>query len=434
MNFISYLNMHRSRLGYVNCVLLISDVQLDSLTALKRRFEELIFAPVFENSPDFPDFISLLRQGAIEEIDRQVEKRSFRRSKRRRQDVLPETALRGPRAYNVGDLWLYQASMRSHVGRIPRDYSGEPIELAKELGLLSPGYALTEFGHMLSLFLRERVGEAVRPRAEPNPLQIYDDIALRLFYLYALVRSDVVFPAMLGALAQGEPLKTEHALTNALDELTKRIEAEGRLDAITEAQGLFKLRARIRKPRPSGQQSTELPVDKAQRVPRLEFAVDLGFLDRKDDSGTDRGGYCSTGALARVPIAFRALLERPSTTYQWLDRQFFAAAGMLYDRPLRKCDSVDERLLYFVKGGSFLKRKVGFVPGRVAAIIGCMYAWVDGVRLEIADLFDEVYRVPKGPWAGSIQFSGGSRLDSEFLVIIDAELEGRLRGAVANRR
>ncbi len=425
--------MHRSRLGYVNCVLLISDVQLDSSPALKRRFEDLIFTPTFENSLDFPEFVRLLREGAIDEINRQGEKRSLRKSKRRRQDVLPETVLRGPRAYNVGDLWLYQASMRSHVGRIPRDYSAEPIELAKELGLLSPGYALTEFGHMLKLFLKERLGDDERPRAQPNPLEIYDEVNLRLLYLYALLRSDIVFPAMLGALAEGEVLNADQALSHALDQLTNSIEAEGRLDAITEAQALFKLRERIRKPRPSGERASEWPVDKAQRVPRLEFAVDLGLLERKENVGAEGGAYHATAGLRRVPLALRTLLERPSTVHQWLDREFFGAAGTLYDQQLRPCDSPDHRLLYFVKGGGFLKRRVGFIPGRVAAIIGCLYAWAEGFRIEIADLFAEAYGVPKGKWAGSIQFSGGSRLDSEFLVIIDSQLEGRLREALTLR-
>ena len=280
MKSISYLNMHRSRLGYVNCVLLIADVQLDSPTALKRRLDDFIFQPVFEDSPHFGDFVVQLRAGALEELDRQAAQRGRRRSKRTRQGILSEAGLRGPRTFNLGDLWLLQSSMRSHVGRIPRDYSNEPIELAKALGLLSPGYALTEFGHMVQLFVLEQGGRGDQAAPLPNPLLIYDDRRLRLLYLLALLRADIVFAATLYTLASD--WKLDGVLLRALDSLVKRVESENRLDALSEAKDLFLLRERIKKPRPTRETGVEKPVEKAQTVPRLEFGVDLGFLERQD--------------------------------------------------------------------------------------------------------------------------------------------------------
>jgi hypothetical protein len=427
MNFISYLNMHRSRLGYVNCVLLMADVQLDSPMALRRRLDEFIFQPVFEDSPRFGDFKSLLGAGDLEELDRQAAQRGRRPSKRSRRGIVPDTVLRGPRVFDLGDLWLLQGSMRSHVGRIPREYSNEPIELAKELGLLSPGYALTEFGHMLKLFVIERVGEPGPIVPVPNPLVIYEDIPLRLLYLFTLLRADVVFAAMLGALAREWDL--EGALGRALEDLTGRIESEMRLDAVGEAKGLFLLRERIKKKRPTRETGIEKPVDKAQRVPRFEFCIDLGFLDRQRGHG-EEGTYRRTRALDLVPGALATYLERPTAAVQWLDREFFKAAGILYERELQSCKDADLKLLYFVKGSGFLKRRVGFVPGRIAAMIGCLFAWLDGYRLEIADVFSEVYKIQKGKWGAHVKFSGGSRLDSEFLVVVDPALESKLLDAV----
>jgi hypothetical protein len=435
MNYISYLNMHRSRLGYVNCVLLMADVQLDSPLALRRRFDEFIFQPVFEDSAGFADFKALLRAGALEELDRQVAQRGRRPSKRTRRGIVPEAAQRGPRVFDLGDLWLLQTSMRSHVGRIPREYSNEPIELAKELGLLSPGYALTEFAHMLKLFVIERVGEHVKAVPSPNPLAIYEDIPLRLLYLFTLLRADVVFAALLGALAREWDL--DGALRRALEDLTGRIESEMRLDAVGEAKGLFLLRERIKKKRPTGEVGTEKPVDKAQRVPRFEFCVDLGFMERQGgaaSAGREEGTYRRTRALELVPRALATYLERPTAAVQWLDREFFKAAGIIYEHELRPCEDPDLKLFYFVKGSSFLKRRVGFIPGRIAAMIGCLFAWLDGYRLEIADLFNEVYKVPKGKWSAYMQFSGGSRLDSEFLVVVDQTLESKLQSAVHTSR
>jgi hypothetical protein len=127
-------------------------------------------------------------------------------------------------------------------------------------------------------------------------------------------------------------------------------------------------------------------------------------------------------------------LERPTDADRWLDREFFKAAGILYDQKLVPCDTSDLRLLYFVKGSGFLKRRVGFIPGRIAATIGCLFAWVDGFRLEIADVFAEAYQVPKTKWGSYLQFSGGSRLDSEFLIAVDPTLETKLHEAVRSSR
>ncbi len=431
MKFISYLNMHRSRLGYVNCVLLVADVQLDSPIALRRRLETLLFQPIVEHQPEFKAFEDHLKPGSLERLDKQIDRRSLRKAKRTRTGVFAETSSRafGPRAYDISDLWLLEKNMRSEVGGVLREDSGEPIELAKDLGFLSSGYALTQFGQMAKLVLLERTGESLAIFAEPNPLVIYDDIRLRLLYLYALFESDIVFPAMLVALGRGYGV--EEGLKQALDQLVGQIDQGLRLDEVVEARGLYKLRERIRKIRVGRTgTSTETPVDKAQRVPRLEFCVDLGLLDRESSrkKGED-GSYLPTEPLKRAPIVLEGLVQNPGASSVWLDREFFGAAGALYEHSLRPIEDPDVRLLYFVRGSRFVKRRVGFVPGRVAAMVGCLLAWMDGRRLEIAQTFEQVYAVPKGPWADYIKFSGGSRLDSEFLVVVNDDLESRLTGA-----
>jgi hypothetical protein len=426
MKFISYLNMHRSRLGYVNCVLLAAEMQLDTAAGLRRRLDDLLFRPIFQDSPEFPQFASLLTEGALEQADRQATQRSSRRAKRLRQGVVSESPWRGPRVYDTSELWLLQRDMRSHVGKVLREDSNEPIELAKDLALLSPSYAITEFGHMLKLLIVENVGE---PPGIQNPLIVYDDTRLRVLYLLTLLRADIVFAAMLGALSR--QWDTNTALQRALDDLITNIENHLRLDEVSEAKDLFALRERIQRVRVARQGAAERPVDKAQRVPRLEFCVDLGLLERLDgNQATEEGTYRATDALRRVPTAFGGLLSKPAAISQWLDREFFGAAGLLYEHELRDCLDRDLSLYYFVKGGAFLKRRAGFIPGRIAATLGCLFAWLEGWRLEIDAVFREVYRVPKGPWADYLHFSGGSRLDSEFLVVIDPSFESKLRELV----
>ena len=234
-------------------------------------------------------------------------------------------------------------------------------------------------------------------------------------------------------VALGDGYRVEESLHRALDYLVGQIDQGLRLDEVSEARGLYKLRERIGKVRVSTTgMSSETPVEKAQRVPRLEFCVDLGFLDRKS-AATESAerNYLVMDSLKRAPAILKHLVDHPGNAPTWLDCEFFRAAGALYDRPLEAIENPDLRLLYFVKGSRFVKRSVGFVPGRIAAMVGCLMAWMDGRRLEISQTFEQVYAVPKGPWADYIKFSGGSRLDSEFLVVVNEALETKLMGATS---
>src|SRR5262249_35102812 len=143
------------------------------------------------------------------------------------------------------ELWLYQSSMRSHLGHLIQEDSSEAIELAKSLEFLSPGYGLTELGNVVKLFLQKGLGDVVRPLPIPNPLIIFDDYALRLLYLYALIRADIVFPAMMYVLSSGT--RSADALREGLDHIISNSESQVRLDEISSMQPIFELRRRIDK-------------------------------------------------------------------------------------------------------------------------------------------------------------------------------------------
>ncbi len=448
MRFINYLNLHRSRLGYVNCVLLVADMQLDSPQSLRRRLDKLLFDEVvYRNSPSFGEFASLMDESALKEIAKRAARRGLRKSKRTRQGVVDGYAFeigsgtdsRGfdgdlKEVYSLSELWLFQRAMRSHHGIVIRDYSNEPIELAKDLGFLSDGYALTEFGNLTKLFLVHRTGGYPKSQATPNPLVIFEEMPLRLLYLYALVKTDIIFAYILLNLGAGCGI--HEVLKVSLEQLAGRLEENARLDEISEFKGLIELQGRIAKE----------PVEKAQRVPRIEYCVDLGFLERADLSrkrGSDKhksaeaeddGSYTRTTVLTRVSLALEKLIKQPNMAAQWLDQEFFKAAGLLYDHSLTPIKESEVRLLYFVRGAAFLQRRMGFIPGRIASLAGCVLAWLDGYSLEVSELFDEVYHVPKGKWSGDMKFSGGSRLDTEFMVAIDSDLLPKLETAVGVSR
>jgi hypothetical protein len=430
VNLISYLNMHRSRLGYVNCVLLVADTQLDTLASLRRRLDNLLYHPVSVQESIFTDFRTLIEDRAWEEFQKSLHQRGKRNSKKPRQGLLHDIHLEDADqvTYDVADLWLYQASMRSRVGRVLRDYSDNSIGLSQDLNFLSQGYALTELGNLAKILVMEQVKDESPKSPFPNPLVIYDDPRLRLIYFYSLLLADIGFLAILEAVSGGSP--PNKALLEGLDYLLKRVGDEARFDEVGQVRHILSLRKRMEKPAFTKQGGEEEPVEKGQTVPRLEFCVDLGLLERFHGSTEEGSRYKLTEATRAIPIALKELIQHPKATQQWLDQQFFGACGLLYNHDLRPISNPDQRLLYFAKGARLVGRRLGFIPGRIAALAGSLSAWVDGVRLELAEVFEEVYCVPRGPWSDYIKFSGGSRLDSEFLVTVESTLEAKLQQAI----
>jgi len=88
-------------------------------------------------------------------------------------------------------------------------------------------------------------------------------------------------------------------------------------------------------------------------------------------------------------------------------------------------------LLYFARGFPWLQREIGFTPGRTVALAGCLLALADGWLVEVADMFALLRRVASGRWRAYLEYSGGSRLDQEFLIkvkpTLTAALEAELR-------
>jgi hypothetical protein len=399
-------------------------MQLDTAASLRRRLDGMLFGNViFRGTKEFEEFASLIDAKSWTELDKMTARRVQRKSQRHRQGVLP-VGFQSERGNSDGpsmdnyprsDLWLFQRHLRSRLGHILPEDSDEPIELAKDLGMLSSGYALTEFGNLTKTFVLRRFGDSLPAGAQPNPLDVYSPIEERILYLYALLNVDAIFPAMVELIVSRAPINA--SLSGALDHLLKTSEDTIRLDEVNELKDLASLRQRIEKE----------PVNKAQRVPRLEFMVDLGLLERSAENGKAESQYLPTEATPRFSDAFRELNGSPGKASIWLDHNFFGAAGSVYEIPTRHSPDELTTLLYFARGAALLGKRTGFIPGRAASIAAAVLALTEGHRLEIADVFQCAYGLPKTAWAPYVKFSGGSRLDSEFLVAIDPELERVVR-------
>jgi hypothetical protein len=105
-----------------------------------------------------------------------------------------------------------------------------------------------------------------------------------------------------------------------------------------------------------------------------------------------------------------------------LDRHFFSWAAEIYQLAARRCDSDPRRLLYFTRGYPYLEREIGFTPGRTVALAGCLLALEEGWLIEVAEMFSLLQRMAAGPWRPYLEYSGGSRLDQEFLIKVKPTL------------
>jgi hypothetical protein len=120
------------------------------------------------------------------------------------------------------------------------------------------------------------------------------------------------------------------------------------------------------------------------------------------------------------------LRNHPEDQQELLDRHFFAWAAEIYGIPAKRCEPDVRQLFYFTKGYPFLEREIGFTPGRTVALAGCLLALEDGWLVEVAEMFGLLQRAAAGPWRPYLEYSGGSRLDQEFLIKIRPTLEPAL--------
>src|SRR5882724_1006642 len=197
MRLLTELDERQVRLGYVNCVVLMAGRQLDTRTALRRRFDSYVFRKVYEETPEYEEFLTYIDEDGKCTLDKQDKQRQrVRGGSKAARD--PISALRRDsnegRFRYVSHLWLLQRTLPSHLGPLAPDRSGVFLEHAKHLGLVAETYALTEIGYVLKQLLLEHDPCLREGRATPNPLQIGRHIAIRSLYLWALLEIDALTP------------------------------------------------------------------------------------------------------------------------------------------------------------------------------------------------------------------------------------------------
>jgi hypothetical protein len=158
--------------------------------------------------------------------------------------------------------------------------------------------------------------------------------------------------------------------------------------------------------------------------PRLEILVDLGLVGRKRSSGSEFP-WLVLPETERLAGEWRPLGTKRDVE-EYLDGQFFVSLARVFGLRHGPVAGPEEALLWFARAVQWVGRDIGFTPGHTGALLACLLAWESHTTLEVRDVYDAVYGAARTNWAQYLHFSGGSRLDREFLVRVDPELVTRL--------
>ena len=419
MRLINHLDPSQSRLGYLSCLALVAGRQLDTRQGLIDRFCRFVFQQIDAHDPRWSEFMVLVDIAELERIKPQVDEKLAELSElfRVKSDVGP--------SYTLHSLWLAQRRLTSHVGHLAKKDAVRILEMARSFEILTTGYALSEKGVFLQSFVSYVFPKAIDGAPQCNPFAITERLSLQLFFLYALLSVDILTPFLLRAFSEsreGDLLIAPKLLgpaANALVAAVERITDVSSIEAIREARSF-------------AERTENKSIARNQSRPRYHHLLELQLLDRveADETGNRTVPYVANDACRRAASVLMPLCERPDEQQDLIDRQFFSWSAIIYDRTARPCADDTLRLLYFARGYEHLQREIGFTPGRTIALAGCLLALEEGWIIEVAEMFDLMRRMAAGPWRPYLEYSGGSRLDQEFLIKIKPSLIPSLEDAL----
>lgn len=456
MRILEELDERQVRLGYVNCVVLSAGRHLDTRSSLRRRFDDLVFRKVYEDSAEWSTFLAQIDEEGLRTLEKQEQQRQ--RDRGGSKTVKDPAAIfrrdthKGQFQYR-SHLWILQRCMPSHLGPLAPDRSEVFLEHTKHLGLLAETYALTENGHVLKQLLLQRDPNLLEGHAVPNPLYIRRRIAVQALYTWAMLESDMVTPFLLREFLERRQNDPE-LLAAATRKLLEAFSRGARVDSALEVKKLRGYHDRVsrgsspsptdratgrhrpRRPAGSGianfldKGATAQPGFKIHRHhsrPRLEHYVDIGLLGRRPDAHTADTVYEPVPETHRAVQTFAPLMENPRAIRHFLDGQFFSSAAHIFGVMGAQSCTQWELLTYFAKAFDLIGREIGFTPGRTVSLAGCLLAFEDGRLAEIDTMFDAVRAGAKTELGEYLIFSGGSRLDGEFLIRVKPEAAAILR-------
>jgi hypothetical protein len=419
MRLITHLDPSQLRLGYLNCLVLVAGRHLDTRQGLVDRLGRFVFQPVTADDRRWPRFIESVDEAELEAMKPPVDERTAALHE------LFQVATDPVASYPLHALWLAQRCVAPPLGLLAAKNAERIVDMARAFDLLTTGYALSEKGVFLQHLLGELFPGAREGEPSANPFAISVRPIFRLFYLYSLLCVDALTPYLLKEFADepgGDPSAVSRVITRAAERLLETVERRSDIGSVEDVRQCRQLAERV----------ARRGVAKNQAQPRYFHLFELSLLERGAGVG-GRVPYLLTEAGLHAAEVLAPLRDGAEDQQEQLDRHFFRWAAQTYQMPARGCDSDERRLLYFTRGYPYLEREIGFTPGRTVALAGCLLALEDGWLIEVAEMFSLLQRAAAGPWRPFLEYSGGSRLDQEFLIKIKPSLLPALQSEVEGR-
>ncbi len=440
--FLQELDERQSRLGYVACIAAVASRELDDRDTLRERFVSLAFQRIPPGDSRWKECVGLI------DPDDLLKLKSY---PSRKETYRPAPGGQEPPYYFLSDLWLNQKVMPSKTAPLDPDRADVIIEHARHLGVLGLGYALTETGCALRATLPRFLVEKQRPELTPNPMNVYFDQALRGAMGYCLLASDALLPYLLQQVSNkgGVSHADAEILLGSVDAMLARMRQLGGIAEAEATRAISEYRERVNPTGPAREpaygargQSTlqsmpvagekrkkkSLPEKKVHRHhlrPRLEHCVDVGLLARKQEDESD-APFQVTAATGRGAQLYSELRDDPRRIQGFLDRKFFGIWSKIQGLETSEPDPT-ATVRCFVHAYDLVKRSIGFTPGRTIALAASFLGLRENLALEVDRTMAVVLEAARGPLNQFFQFSGGTRLDREYMIRIRPEIMDALK-------
>jgi hypothetical protein len=424
MQYVDDLDWHTLRLGAFHVLAHVGERAVDTREALLTRFHNILFRKIYQDEPTFARFRPYLDPEGFKRIDKRARK------------VRPNPAAELMPAesetpwFHTVELWQADKRLPARgVGPIAEEHAMRYLDLGNKLGIFTPTNALSERGETLRAFyVADHPGEIDWTDPDPNPLFV-DTLASQVILLDALLREDALLPLMMMEFTTDPQAGIATAFQTIGDEQRPELlmraaqhlyDVLGVEPDIHTALELKRLRKFI----------DTIAIKKNhlnQALPRMEFAVDLGLIERGGArKGSREPTYRPTLVTQRFATVFAKFRDDPTAAQNALDENFFRSAATTYGISTEQVKSDEELLYWFTRGYKLVKRAAGFTPGRTVAFAGALLALQSGRLIELSAMFEAAYRSARGPYSAYVGFSGGSRFDREFLIRVDDKLECEL--------
>jgi hypothetical protein len=421
------LDPHHQRVGYLGALALHTTRGLNNSDSILRKLKEVLFERIYMDDPRFQpvfDKLSSKRHAKLVKLS----------SERKLEDnpaAILQPAGKASKWVYTSELWLHADCMPAPLGLVIPKKVSRIFDLAKWVNILTPTIELSEAGYLLKILLEEE--KAKDDTFLFNPLCPSPRPAVKLMYLRLLLAADGLWSFIIRKMVLTDNDKTlrtysykdkDGLLKSALDAHRESLGKNLYPEDLIEIKDISNLRDSIAK-----NKSTE----ENYLRPRMELLVDLDLIQRNISSSSRLGAFpwSVTPKTKRAAEVLVDLGADHEPIGKYLDKKFFGSMAYVYG--VKKTPISDNRLVlrWFAIAFERVGRDHGFTPGRSVALLACLLAFEANRILEVEQIFDTVYASAKSEWGSFLRFSGGSRFDREFMILVDKKFIAALEESLA---